>query len=232
MVVRKISKKIYIKALVITISIFILGLVLGTFLSGGRIKTIEEFNRIQKLDYDSIQLQFLYLGTLEEQNCLAVTKTLEENINTLNNLRIKLEDYISQSIKKENLEFTLLKREYVLSEIRYWLLAKKSEELCDTDAVSIFYFYSNEHCSTCDAQGTILTYLKDKFEEKLLIFSLDADFKEEPIINIFKTAHNITTTPALVIEEKKFEGLTTKEELLKIICPHYKEKTEECKNAR
>ncbi len=229
MVIRKISKKIYIKALVITIFIFVLGLVLGIFLSGERVRTIGEFSRVQKLDYDSIQLQFLYLGTLGEQNCLAVMKTLEENINTLNNIRVKLEDYISQSIV-DNLEFTLLKREYVLAEIRYWLLAQKSKELCDIDAVSIFYFYSNDDCQNCKVQGTILTYLKDVFEEKLLIFSLDADFDKEPIIGILKSAYNITKTPTLVVENRKFEGLVTKNELFEIICPFYKTKVEGCGN--
>ncbi|MAG50351.1 hypothetical protein CL621_01760 [archaeon] len=231
MVIRKISKKIYLKALIITIFIFILGLILGIFLSGERAKTIGEFSRVQKLDYDSIQLQFLYLGTLEEQNCLAVMKTLEENINTLNNVRVKLEDYITQSVR-DNSEFTLLKREYVLAEIRYWLLAQRSKELCDIDTVSIFYFYSNEDCQNCKIQGTILTYLKDIFEEKLLVFSLDADFDKEPIIDILKSAYDIKETPTLIVENRKFEGLITRDELLGVICPYYKTKVKGCENVR
>ena len=48
------------------------------------------------------------------------------------------------------------------------------------------------------------------------------------MINIFKEEYNIAKVPTIIIENKKFEGLTTKEELGKLICSYYNNKPSEC----
>jgi len=227
-VLRKISKKRYFTAFVITFLIFIVGLILGILVTEKRAESITTINEIQKIDFNSLQTQLLFLNTISgERNCAALSKTLEQNINDLEDTRKKLESYILRSLT-DNEEFSLIKRDYMLSEIRYWLLASEAEEICDRDSVSILYFYSNVNCADCTTQGTVLTFLKSKFEEQLLIFSLDADFSQEPIIPIIKEAYEIEETPTLLIGNKKFVGLTKKEEILKEICPLLETKSEEC----
>ncbi len=228
-VARTISKKRYIVAFVITSLIFIVGLILGILVTQRRAESILSVSEIQKIDFDSLQTQLLFLNSVsKERNCPALTKTLEQNINDLEDTRRKLESYITRSLTESNQEFLLIKREYMLSEIRYWLLASESEKICDRDSVSILYFYSNIDCDDCVSQGSILTLLKNKFEENLLIFSIDADFEKEPIIPIIKEAYSIAKTPTLIIGDKKFEGLTKKEEVLKVICPSLKKENQEC----
>ena len=230
MVERKISKGKYIIAFIITIAIFIAGLLLGLALTKERIAQAEESTSNQQAAYDSIQLQYLLLKNLEqENNCPAAIKTLETNIFELDNARIKLESYISQSLNEQSPDFILLKRKYTLSEIRYWLLTQEAEKICRNNFVSILYFYSNENCDDCISQGAILTFIKEKFEEKVLIFALDTDFKQkEPLIGVLEQAFGIEKTPTLIVGGEKYEGLTSKEAILKKICPLYQDKPEAC----
>lgn len=231
MVERRISREKYIIAAILTILIFGLGLVLGVVLTDKRIGQADLVNNLQQQEYDSIQLQYLLLKTLEsEESCPAAIKTLENNIFELDNARVKLESYIEKSLNpEESADFISLKRRYTLSEIRYWLLVKEAEKICKNSFVTILYFYSNKKCDDCGSQGTILTYLKEKFGEKVLIFAIDRDFKQhEPLIEVLEKAYDVQEVPTLIVNEQKFPGLAMREQLLQEVCPHYKEPIPVC----
>lgn len=223
MVVRSVNVKRHLTALIITALIFFVGLLIGLNLTNERIKVSENFARLQKADYDSLQLQYLYL---QKGSCPVLEKTLEQNINDLENQRAKVEEYVKDSDREE---FKLLEREYMLSEIRYWLLAKQSKLDCGSDAVSILYFYSDieGECDDCSAQGTILSYLKEKFKDRLLIFSIDVNV-DDSMLSILKKSKDINKLPALIVEDDKYSELIETEELEKTICSHFKKSHSEC----
>ncbi len=217
MVDRKIYFKRHLSAFVITTMIFVVGLLIGINLTNTRIEKIQKINEEQKADFESLQLQYIYLTT-QNKSCLAFEKTLEQSVYDLENARIKVENYIQAS---ENEELDRIKRNYMLTELRYWLLAQQAKETCGSEKISILYFYQlDQKCPSCATQGYILTYLKDIFKEKLLIFSIDMDMPDH-MIEILKNVYNVTTAPSLVIEDKKAEGLTEKEDLKKKLCKSY-----------
>ncbi|MDO8555745.1 MAG: hypothetical protein Q7R96_01050 [Nanoarchaeota archaeon] len=226
MVDRTIHWKKHLLALFITAVIFGIGIIIGIQLTDTRINTIKALNEHQQADFESLQLQYLYLNSQRgNQTCIALTKTLEENVYDLENARIKVENYLQNSDDKEELE--LIKRSYTLAEIRYWLLHEQTKQRCSSEAVALLYFYQQEPlCNDCSAQGYILTALKEQFKEKLLIFSIDEN-TEEPMVDILKKVYNISETPTLIIEEKSYPGIQTMEQLQPLLCKHYKNE-EEC----
>lgn len=223
---RKLSLHKYIVAAIITCIIFGIGLSSGLLVERGRLKYIQEMNTEQKIDYSSLQLQFLYLDSLKDnKSCPAVYKIFNTNLDLLDRTRKRLEDYNQKSaMDKEN--FDLLQREYFIAEMRYWLLSQKVREICNEDIVTVLYFYSDS--AESDTQGFILNYLKRKLKEQLLIFSFNSQFEKEPIIPILLTRHNLTEYPALVIENETFQGIVPESELNKIICSHYNSEPEQC----
>ena len=227
---RNLSKDKYIIAGAITLGIFLLGLFLGLAIEGKRVNYIESVSRKQNLDFSSLQLQYAFIDQLsQEKNCLAIQKTFEQNINNLESTRIRLENFERDAKLNKN-EFDILKNEYVLAQIRYWLLAQRAKKLCGNDIVSILYFYSDQkECPDCDKQAFVLTYLKKKFKDKLLIFSFDSKFESEPMIILLKKTYNVTVFPTIVIEEYTKYGFVDKNTILMDICSYYKEKTEDCR---
>jgi len=219
---------------VITLCIFLLGLFLGLVIEGKRATYIDSVSRRQNLDFSSLQLQYAFIDQLsQEKNCVAVQKTFEQNINNLESTRIRLENFDREATLNKN-EFYILKNEYTLAQIRYWMLAQRTKKLCGNDIVSILYFYSDqEECPDCDKQAFILTYLKKKFKDKLLIFSFDSKFEQEPMILLLKKTYNVTVFPTIVIEGKPKYSFVDKDTILKEICNNYNEKVEDCaKNNR
>lgn len=224
MVERKISREIYITAGIITFIVFILGVGLGFVLTNTRENIIAEQNNLQKLDFESLQLQYLYLNVLsKEQNCPVAQTALQKNLNQIDKTRIQLEGFLATILNENNEDFLNLKREYMISELRYWLLSIQVREICGNENVPILYFYSNNDCGDCVLQGNILTFLKDRYAEKILIFAIDADFDREPGIDIMKVSYGVKTTPALVVDDETYEGLMTKEDLFEIFCEDFKE---------
>ena len=226
---RSLSRDKYIIAGSITLGIFLLGLFLGLAIEGKRVNYIESSSKKQNLDFNSLQLQYAFIDQLsQEKNCLAVQKTFEQNINNLESTRIRLENFDRDAKINKN-EFELLKNEYLLAQIRYWLLAQRTKKLCGTDLVSILYFFSDQReCPDCDKQAFVLTYLKKKFKDKLLIFSFDSKFEAEPMIPLLKKTYDITKYPTIVIEGKPKSGFQDKDTILREICGYYKEKTQNC----
>lgn len=222
--IRAISTEKYIIAAIITVGIFLLGLLLGLVIEGKRVAYIEDVGKEQNLEYNSLQLQYAFMDQLsKEENCDAVSKTFEDNIKKLETARNRLEEF-DENAKLNKKEFELLKREYALAQVRYWLLARRTIEVCKKEISTILYFFSDEkECHDCDKQAFVLTYLKKLFKDKLLIFSFDSKQEDEPLIAILKHTYNITEFPSLVIEGNRISGLMDKGMVLKEICQYYKE---------
>ncbi len=224
---RRVSRDKYIVAAVITLLIFSLGLTLGFIFDKQRYQLIEEINLEQEIKYNSLQLQYLFLTSQNNLNvCPALSTTLKEAISDL-------DDSLSRVIaQEEDSDFSttrdvIIQRRYVIDNLRYWLLARESKEKCDLNIVTILYFYT-EKCSSCPNQGTILTYFKQKFGEKVLVFPINLDLREEEaMVEIMRSQYNVEKYPTLVIDGKKYEGVIRQEELQKIICSSLKD-TEEC----
>ena len=227
---RKVSMERYLVAGIITLLIFSLGITLGFVLDQKRLTWAEEKSSLQKLSYESLQLQYLYLDTLEdnEKSCgvlqTALTNTLIDLGETLNNL-----EYYRDETKINKNDYNYLLRRFTIDNLKYWLFAKKSKELCDTDNVLILYFFSREDCDICPNQGIILSYFKELFQEDLLIFPIDIDLRdEEPIISLIESVYNIESYPSIVIEDVTHSRVVNKEELGKIICGFYKTPHKSC----
>lgn len=227
MVREPLKKSRYVFALILTILIFSLGVLIGNALTSSRIDFTSSLVEEQRLEYDSLQLQYIYLSEfLKEENCPAAMLTLDQNLRNLEIVRGKLENYLE---KDDQSDLKVVKREYTLSELRYWFLSRQAKKICgEGDVVSMLYFYSSRDCDKCENQGVILTSLKEEFGSNLLIFSIDSLFEEEPMVKILMDSFGIEDTPALVINDELMGGFTKKEELKEIICSKFEDTLEAC----
>ncbi len=220
---RKISRGRYLLAFLITAGIFALGLLLGLVIEGKRIDLITFKDQEQKLDFQSLQLQYQFVDQFtKERNCDGLRNTFDRSLRTLEVTREKVENYRKDATLNTR-EFDLLKREYTLAQISYWMLYLRAKEVCSLDAAVILYFFAaEEDCRACDEQAVILTWLKHKLDMKLLNFVFDGEYDEyEPIIGLLKERYGVRSYPTIVVNGKAMSGLTEKETILREICPVY-----------
>lgn len=223
---RKLSKNKYLVAGVITFIVFLLGVFAGLFIETQRLTFTSKSLTQQKVNTASLQLQYVYLDSLQlEENCEAVKEIFDSNLETLDQSMKRVQTYTDSSTVDEG-EFTLLSREYILEQIKYWLLANQVKETCNFDIISVLSFF-NENCDNCETQTFILEYFKKVLGEKFLLFHFNVDIKE-PMISTLLTQYNITSYPTIIVEGEKFERVIGIENLTEIVCGMYKEKPEIC----
>lgn len=222
---KKIKKQRYIAAFAITLLIFALGLMMGLVMESKRVDYITNTANKQRLDYTSLQLQYQFIDQLtQEKDCNAILKTFDNNLKSLDEIRVKIEEYTIDSTLRED-DFHLLSREYTIAQLRYYLLAEKTKDTCNNDIVTALYFYSDEkNCPRCKDQGFILTYMKNRMEDNLLIFSLNHQLAtEEPLIQMMLDRYNVTQYPTIVIDDEIFDEPIDKVTALTEVCQRYEQ---------
>lgn len=229
MVKRNISKRNLVMAIILTIILFSMGIMLGLLVSEKRIQNFEKVFDEGRLDYESLQLQFRMIDNVnKEKSCPIVLESLKTNVNRLITSGKQIEKY-SKDINNNPFGFDLLKREHILAQLNYWFLIEESKKICNKDVVTIIYFYSDtDDCLYCSTQSTILSYLKGKFKEKVMVFSFDASFDKEALIPILTKVYNVKEYPSLIIEGQTHQGLIEIEELEQIVCTSLKSPNENC----
>jgi len=220
----------YVVAAVITAVIFLLGLFVGLTIEGKRVNFVQDAYTEQRIEFASSQLQYSYIGTLDTaESCPAIYQIFYDNVRNLDKSRIKLENYALDS-KLNGASFELLKREYTIEQIKYWLLAEQAQKVCDQDVVRVLYFYSTDaECPDCAEQAFVLNYIKSLLNEKVLIYALDGKLVSEPMIDALKKQFDVGSYPGIVVEKSNSSNaFVDKDALLKSICERFHEKPEGC----
>lgn len=228
---REIRKRRYVLAGILTAMVFILGLLLGMVIEGKRVGLVQDASEEAKVAISSLQLQYAFIDQLSQVgNCADFMNAFGKNVENLETARIKLSNYQDQATVNRK-EFELLYRNYITSQVQYLLLSMKAKKLCSSDTVNVQYFFS-EDCKSCDDQSFVLTFLKQKFGQRLFIFGFDASFKKEPLLNLMVSTYNVTDFPALVIENAKYVGFLPKDNITSMICALYDDAPDYCRESR
>ncbi len=222
----KMDKNRYILAGILTILIFSLGLLLGIILDLSRARWAENVLTSQEINFNSISLQYQLIDLFSKNNksidsCKAIQPLLTDAVINLNKALAKFMDY-KENARIDPDKEDIIERQYLLANIRYWLLIKRYKEECNnSDVVTILYFFSND-CRDCPDQGVILTYYKKLYENKLLVFPINVDLeKDEPLITSLRMYYNISSYPTIVIGDKAYRGVVDKEALGFLICKEF-----------
>lgn len=225
---REVSYKKYLLAFILTIVVFIGGITAGIILENARINDARQINLKEKVNLRSLQLQQTHIDS-GIADCKSLHTILENNINELTQKMAVVIDYQKKAVFNEE-EFNLQLQDYFLTEIQFYLLSKEIDKKCTQDSVKILFFYDQNEQET---QGRILSYLKKMFGSKILVFSLDSGFTQEPMIKVLLTSYGIESFPALVIDDEVYQGHRNTKELMTILCHQFEDKgieiPEECK---
>jgi glutaredoxin len=199
--------KKYIIVFFITLTIFVSGLWISSYLNNKKIDQLKNIESKISLDLMSSETQF---SLLQEQSCRDVSAGSILS-SELNSLADKI-SYSENNIGADDTDVVSLKKYYSLLEIKDYLLMKQLKERCGEKSIFVLYFYENEDCDDCTKQGYVLTALREKYPE-LRVYSFDYNLDLSAIktmISIYKVPDNL---PAIVINGKVHSGFKTLEEI-------------------
>lgn len=216
---RKFRKERYIAVAFFTFVIFIAGVLLGSVIDNERVDALSYESKVIDVDYKSNQLQFQYFTKLDDMNqsCRVLPKVIEISMDTLSDSLEKIVNYKEEGIINDR-EYRLLERKYLLDNLKYWMFSETANERCGKDVVTILYFYSDKDCPICPNQGVVLTYFKKILQDELLVFPVNIDIEEEPLIEMLMLSYNVTEVPFVVIDDTPYGGFVTKNKMHEFLC--------------
>lgn len=201
----------YIIVFFITGALFAIAGGLSNFFTDKKVENMRAIQDKIAIDILSSETQFSLLSDLScEQD------DGEENLShELNDLAEKI-NYSETNLKGNN-DVNELKRYYSILEIKDYLLTKKINQKCGGKLTPVLYFYTTaSNCTECIKQAFVLTELRAKYPS-LRVYSFDYNLDLsalKALIRVYKI--DDTKLPSLVINDKKYTGFKTVEEIEKI----------------
>jgi len=202
--------RLYAFALVLTILIFLIGVLLGGSIANLKLGKLAKLEREMKTKIMDLELQFLLA---EENPCDSELPQLAEELYQIGG---KL-NYMEKQKGIDDPDVLELKKYYSMLQIRHWLFLRKVKKKCNKDLHLILYFYSNEpkKCDRCADQGIILTYLRKKYPN-VRVYSFDVDLDCGAIKTLIKN-FKIDLVPAVVVDGTLLSGFQEKDKLESMI---------------
>lgn len=221
---RRVSWEFLFAALVLTLTLMAGMFFMGVALSDEKVGAIDEELEQFAVERQEQDLSQRIATNLPQYNCEALNVATRQTIDDINELREDMEIY-EQARKLEHGEYQTLKRHYNNLLLEYWLTAREIEELCGSDVVKVVYIYSDDQdCPECGDQGTILTSYRQQYDDRLLVFPLDATLNTQTV-DLIIDSYGIETFPALIIDDTYYEGFLDHDELGDILEDRMENKT-------
>lgn len=201
----------YVITFVITSLLFITAFYLSNYFNNKKTSEIKATEDQIAIDLLSSETQF---DILKQSSC----NQLDDSIlaDELDSLGSKL-NYMESQIGSTNPEVIQLKKYYSILQIKDYLLMSNYGKECHTKPVSIVYFYSND-CQDCKKQGYVLTYLRETYPG-LRTYSFDYNLDLSAVKTLISLNKIPTVLPALIINNKTYNGFMSNEDVEKIIKP-------------
>jgi thiol-disulfide isomerase/thioredoxin len=213
--------KRYIVSFIITVVLFILAFYLSNQLANKKVDQVRVIQDKISTDILSTETRFILLGS---SSC----KHIESNDEFEAELNSELSDmarrvkFMENQLGYDDERVLLIKNQYALFQIKDYLLHKQLSERCGEKITTILYFH-NPKCEDCKDQSLVLDEINNKYPS-VRIYWLDTD-SNTPALTTLISMFDITSTPTILIGEKKYEGFQSIEKLSAIFDKTEKPKT-------
>ena len=191
----------YIWAFLITLVIFLGVTLISNYFDAARMNEIKSIDDNISLDILSSETQF---DLLKQTPCADLgDSSLSQELDSLGS-RVS---FMENSRGTSDPQVLSLKENYLLLEIKDFVLMQSLSDKCHTVPVFVLYFYSNKgDCPGCSDMGAVLTALRESYPSvRVYSFDYNADLTAvDTLESIYKVKAEF---PALIIHGKTTYGL-------------------------
>jgi hypothetical protein len=223
------SKNAFWQALVVTIFVFIAGLVLGFYIELSNVSKSDFMIRSSEVDFLDQQIKVSQLSSQLNLSCESAKKNLFNFANEIYADALEFEKEGGQSKLTEEQREVLHKR-YDLLRVNLWIESLELRNRCDDNFHVVLYFfdYSTKEVEVKSEQtvlSLVLMDLKNNHPDEILLLPIAANLNLGSV-NIIKENYNISSSPSVIVDESLvIDSLVTLDELeQKIFSPEESKK--------
>ena len=209
----------YLKAALLTIALTLLAFFFIAQLDAMRAAELRKGVEDLVLESESERLVYQYAEIFGEQGsglCGYVSSASKARTDKAYELAEKIRYYELSNVVND--EYEQIKTQYFLSNAGLYLNVQATKKYCGSYPYKavLFFYRAVEDCSECRAQGGVLdTIVKEREDVRVFAFHIDTSHE---FINVLARRHNITSVPAIVVDESiVLYGLQDREALLPLL---------------
>ncbi len=208
-------KRIFLTSLVITVLVFIAGLMLGWNLDEYRTNKLLKEVKENELATESYLVEQLFIGGLGGDKCISAQPRINMLSSELAELGKIIETYEENKLFSQQ-EYDYMVRRYFLLEMKTYVLYNSFKNDCGSESDVVLFFYDQNEESK--KQGYVLDAVVEKNPASIAVFSINKEFAKDPAIEALKLYYNVTKAPTLIINNERtkegFVGIGELEGLL------------------
>ncbi len=215
------SKNAFWQALIITVFVFIAGLVLGFYVELSNVSKSDLMIRSAEIDLMDQQIKISGLNNNFNFNCEIAKKNLFTFADEIYLDIAEFEEDDGDSKFTVNQRSVLHKR-YDLLRLNLWMEALEVKQRCDEDFHTVIYLfdYNSQDIDVKSQQrvlSLVLMDLKYAYPEEILLLPIASNL-DLGSIEVIKQNYNISQAPAIIVDESSvLNSLVSLEELEQVV---------------
>ncbi|MFH1174209.1 MAG: hypothetical protein V1725_03695 [archaeon] len=208
---------IIIAVIIMSILLYLAGVMSGLFANKlleqrtkQDLQSLRSYVDVLDANVKNMQLEQVFAETLSrEEYCKFSAVSTNYLVGQLREYWLKLPFRIEEYEQTNKLSDTYLqlKKEYTQVSIRTWIVVRNKYSQCNAGLLPVLYLY-NANCTSCTEQGKELDDIQRRAlaeKKDILVLTVDSD-ADEIIIKTLKQYYGITSTPAIIIGNRVFQG--------------------------
>ncbi|MDD5317545.1 MAG: hypothetical protein PHF51_02310 [Candidatus ainarchaeum sp.] len=197
---RGLSLRLYFFAFVISLLVFVVGVVLGW--QWGYSAVTQMGAELDSLNSQNAEMDLVSLMENQSFACPVYESEFSRLFQAAQDYGDKLAEMERRKGKLDP-EVMRLKEDYAAMQLRNYLLQQKMDSKCGSRHNVILYFYSNENYSQAADEGIQIGEVARGFGVYTYHFDVNA---AGPVVAGLKAGYGVRATPTLIINGEKFEG--------------------------
>ncbi|MBD3361493.1 hypothetical protein GF358_01745 [Candidatus Woesearchaeota archaeon] len=209
------SRNVLVVSLILTVVIFAFGILFNYGLDFIRLNNIVEVINQHELSTDAYLAEALFSDVFDSSRCSVMNSRVIDLKEEINEVGVELSSYSRFSFFNRK-DFDYLKRKYFLLEMQFLSLISEVNQECNYPYVPVLFFYEIDHYPS-ERQGFILQEVSRKFEDNVVVLSIDKDYEDEPLVQMLVQQHEVDKAPAIIVGDEKHEGLVYEKDLSNLV---------------
>lgn len=206
MIQRTISVRLILTALVISVLLFLVGVLVGNQIAQGSNQSLQN-----DLDALTVQTSFLELASLGSDAgvnqtllCPVYADQLKAFDSQTEDFRLKLA-YLKEKLGPSDPQVQKLSLSYAYLQARDYLNVRRINRACG-NRVNVAVLFSSPHCAACDAELATLAQIKKESNFSVFVYSFDAS-QTNAAVDALKAIYGVgDTLPVTVLNEHVLVG--------------------------
>ena len=200
MIRKKARRLLFVEAAIFILIVYILVISITLILDEIRINELDAQIKKQGIKHEAFLASNIFYEAMGKTNCEFSHKYIFDEYDDIKELSINIASYKNRILTRNEKYHDLKKREYIIAQVENLNKINKHNDVCEKKIRPIFYFIDGDIIGF-NQQALILQQFGMNHQEEIIIYTLDINYDDEPIIKALLELYNVTNHNTIIFGE-------------------------------